>query len=62
MTPPHVAVDVVFDGLLAPLRVQQDEVPSVLLELLDQLVLGPVLHVVCEEDHMDASLGGLGHL
>lgn len=60
--PPDIPVQVPLDRLTLPLRIQQKKAASAVLEAVDQLLLGPKLHIVDEENYIDSSLAGLDQL
>jgi len=58
---PHVPVHVPLEGLVLPLGVEYPEGAAIGLELVDEFLLGPELHVIDEQHHMHASLQRLDH-
>ena len=55
MPPPHIPIDIPLQRLEPPLRIQQQEPPTRILEAIDKFLLGPKLHIIDEQHHMHSS-------
>ena len=59
MPPPYIFREVAFDWFTGPLRVQKQKPSTTVLEFFDELVFGPELDIIDEQNNMHSSFAGL---